>query len=389
MKMTTLRSKIQNLFFLMLCMIRFILFGKADKKPASVRRVLIVPTGKLGDVVCTTPVFHALRAALPHAEIVIEDTRGINARLLENSGLVDRYIPFKSFFKTVRTIRSLHIDTAFLTGPDFFALACIYVAGVPFVVAPRVEGGYSPYETKPYKWLSRFIITTPFHMGAYAPRERLRVLEPIGIHSEDTTKHLGYSEVAHQMVSALLRAHALQEKHFAIISPGAGNKIKRWPSGRFAHVADHIFAVHHMPIVIIGTKVDREEVQAMRDALSPQTSFVDTSEQLSIDELKALIAQAALFISVDTGPIYIAEAFGVPTIDIIGPIDEHEQPPIGSRNRVVAPRDRRRPELYVMNAREYNVEEARRQSESAIAEMVIDEVDDIFNLLNRDNDTRN
>ena len=101
-------------------------------------------------------------------------------------------------------------------------------------------------------------------------------------------------------------------------------------------------------------------------------------EELSIDELKAFITQARLFISVDTGPIYIAEAFGVATIDITGPIDENEQPPISSQNLVVIPRNRQKPELFVMNAKKYNKEEALRQVQSITVGDVTSAIDSLL-----------
>ena len=71
----------------------------------------------------------------------------------------------------------------------------------------------------------------------------------------------------------------------------------------------------------------------MAEFLNPETQFVNTDGLFSLDELKALIQRLSLFISVDTGPIYIAEAFDVPTIDIIGPMDENEQPPRGEKTQ--------------------------------------------------------
>ena len=82
-----------------------------------------------------------------------------------------------------------------------------------------------------------------------------------------------------------------------------------------------------------------------------------------------------MFISADTGPIYIAEAFDVPTVDIVGPMDEREQPPISPIHRIVVPPNRTKPQLHIMNARTYNREEAFRQVASITSAMVITETD--------------
>jgi ADP-heptose:LPS heptosyltransferase len=104
--------------------------------------------------------------------------------------------------------------------------------------------------------------------------------------------------------------------------------------------------------------------------LPESDSVVNACEKFSIDELKACISKLDLFVAVDTGPIYIAEAFDVPTVDIVGPMDENEQPPRGEKHVVVIPPNHRISELHIMNAREYNAEEALKQTLSVMPEMV-------------------
>ena len=343
---------------------------------ASPQRILLVPAGKLGDVVCTTPVMRAIRTHLPHAKLYIREYGGMNAALLADSGLADGYLNAVTTRDYVRELRSLRIDTVLITGPSLEDVAAALIAHVSRIIAPRVLGGYCPQQTRPYLWLLRFVQTFPYGIEAYAPRERLCVLEPLGIHAEDTTKHLGFSDSARTSVAAFLSEHGIVVGSFAIISPSAGSKIKEWPADRFARVAEHIVGMD-MPVIIIGTKRDKAEVGAMMSALKDFPHIIDASERLSLDELKALIATAALFVSVDTGPLYIAEAFDVPTVDIVGPVAERVQPPVGPRHLVVVP-SRERPQLYIMNARVYDEVEARRQTESISVTQVCTAIDTLM-----------
>jgi ADP-heptose:LPS heptosyltransferase len=203
-----------------------------------------------------------------------------------------------------------------------------------------------------------------------APREYLRLLEPIGIFTEDTKKYLYHSPQADELVSRFIN----KQKLSIGISPTAGNRIKEWPAERFAKVADYLSEKYQAMIVIIAGSNEEEEVKTMLGALNAKTNIINVAGRLSIDELKALASKLYLFISADTGPIYIAEAYGVPTIDIVGPVDEREQPPIGRLHKVIVP-DRKKPELFVMNARVYDVVEARRQAELATVEQVINELE--------------
>ena len=84
--------------------------------------------------------------------------------------------------------------------------------------------------------------------------------------------------------------------------------------------------------------------------LPNSSDIVNGYNQFSLEQLKAMVARMHLCVAVDTGIIYIAEAFGVPTIDIVGPVDENVQPPRGSLNRIVCV-PHRTPQLRIMNAR--------------------------------------
>ncbi len=365
--------RFKTALLLILCFIYALFRGRATDKTPHPKKVCVIQLAKLGDMVCTTPMFRAIKEAYPEARVCVVGN-GLNKDLLEGNVDIDEYLVWsEGVWGMARELRRRHIDGLCITGPGVEALAAAYLAGVPRIVVPVVTSGVSPYETRAYALLRHLAIRMPHRMGQYAPREYLRLLEPLGICTEDTTKHLNYSDKSRKNATALLRANTLTEKKFAVMSPSAGNKIKNWSADRFARVAEHLVA-RGMPVVVIGSKGDREEVATMMRSVEKPDGIIDASEKFSIDELKAFIAQAALFVSADTGPIYIAEAFGVATVDIIGPIDEKEQPPIGPIHFVVvAPRQK--PQLSVMNARMYDAHEARRQVEAITVPMVTEAID--------------
>lgn len=344
--------------------------GRARVCKVPPRRVIVWQMAKLGDMVCTTPVFRALKRAYPEIHVTVVGN-AINKQVLEGNTDVDDYIVFDGFMSVLRRIYRDTYDTAFVTGPSVIAIATLFLGGVRCIVAPKIENGLSPYETSAYRLFLMLVLRAPHRMGSYAPREYLRLLEHVDIYTDDTTKHLHYSDVARRSVHAFLREHYLTEGKFAIISPSVGNKIKRWPADRFARVAKYLVS-RGVPVVVIGGSRDGEEVEDMMRAVENQHGIISAPERFSIDELKALIAYAALFIAVDTGPIYIAEAFGTPTVDIVGPMDEREQPPYGDRHRIVVPPGPRVPQLHIMNTQVYDRKEARRQTEAITVAMVVE-----------------
>lgn len=372
-----MKSRFKILFLLFLCLLRYVVSGRATKGRGVFRKIVIFQNAKLGDMVCTTPMFRAIKEKYPDCTLFVIGNE-VNKYVLEHNPDVDGYIVYKDdgVFSTIKKIKEKDFDFGCITGPSFLNLAILYLAGIPLIAAPIIKNGWSPFETKSYVMIRKFVEERPHHMGQYAPREYLRLLEPANIHTEKTKKYLGFSELASRRAKEMLQQFS--DARIIGIAPAAGNKIKEWPVDRFAEVASHAAEKYGAKIVIIGSNADRKHADGMIARLSKNVSFEDMVGALSLDELKAVIAHLNMFIAVDTGPIYIAEAFEIPTIDIVGPMDENEQPPRGRIHRIVLPLQRKKPELHVMNARLYDHNEARRQVESVSASMVIAEMDALF-----------
>ncbi len=371
--------RLKNILLLLFSFIRFLFNGRANKQIVFPKQILIVQLAKIGDMVCTTPMFRAIKAKYPTVKVCVIGDK-TNKKVLEDNKDVDEYIVFdRNIIGLIKKIRNKKVDFACITGPDTIGLAILYLSSVQCIVAPNVVGGKS-IQTKTYEKLKNLVLTKQHRMGSYAPREYLRLLEPLNIITDDTTKHLSFSVKADEKVSDFFKERDISytDDFIVGISPSAGNKVKKWSEEKFAKIADYIYKKYNAKIILIGESNDVEEVEKMISALDVDTKVINALKVFNIYELKALISKMDMFISVDTGPIYIAEAFKVPTIDITGPIDEKEQPPIGVFHRVVTPKSRKKPELHVMNAREYNRVEALRQIESITVDMVANEVDKLF-----------
>jgi ADP-heptose:LPS heptosyltransferase len=373
--MQKLYNKVGIFFVLILCYGYSLVCGAARGSRSSVngtashntKTLIIFHSGKLGDMVCATPIFRALKKSYPDCRVIVFGN-AVNREIVAGNRDVDGYVVFArdAVMANVRLIKAFQADFACLLSPSFSNLASLFLSGIPVITSPKIEDGWSPYETKPYRMIRRLTLAVPHRMGSYAPREYLRLLEPIGIVSEDTTKHLSFSPVARAATDAFLAEHGVRSSDMVVgVSPSVGNAVKRWGADRFAELIQKITREYNAKIVLIGGKSDTEEIEAVIKALDADAvkSVIDAGGRFDIDGLKALISRLSVFVSVDTGPIYIAEAFDIPTIDIIGPMDEREQPPPGPKHiNVVAPR--KAPELHIMNARVYDEKEARRQVEA-------------------------
>lgn len=366
-----MNSKKDNATRLIRSIVHMFLNGKADRTITDPKTILIIQPAKLGDMVCTTPMFRAVKKRYPNSRLIVAGNK-INGELLMHNTDVDQYVELLSEVEmNANQFRSCAPDFACITAPSFDLLAALCLAGIKSVAVPRIVG-WSPYETKAYKVLRQFAIQIPHTMGNYAPREYLKLLEPIGVHETDTGKHLGFSEEARNSAQAFFKDVAFPVG----VSITAGNKIKEWGIEKWQGLISKMIENTDAAIFLLGAEADRVQIEGViaklaQDRIKPLIG-------LSLDDLKAHVAGLRMFVSVDTGPIYIAEAFGVPTVDITGPIDEKEQPPMGPLHKVVIPPDRKQPELFVMNARVYDKTEARRQVDSITVEQVLTTVQELI-----------
>lgn len=376
---------VNRIFILFLCLLVFLLKGKANRIIENPQKILIVHLAKLGDMVCATPIFRAVKSHSPGCKLYVMGS-ATNKEILDGNPDADEYIVYSgNLLNLIRRVRKEKISFACLTGPDFRGLAVLYLSNIPLISAPYITDGFSPYETISYKILRNFVVTRPHQMGTYTPREYLRALEPIGIFEDITLKFLYFSRSAEQNVSRLLSGFGVNPtRDFIVgISPSAGNKVKLWGGEKFAQLASYIYRMYDAKIIIIGASGDRGEINEMLRFLPSDVKIINALGQFNIDELKAVISQMDLFISVDTGPIYIAEAFEVPTIDIVGPVDDREQPPVGKFHKIVKVESRKNAELHLMNAQKYNYKEARRQTDDISVDMVIQKFEELVKVIKK------
>jgi ADP-heptose:LPS heptosyltransferase len=97
---------------------------------------------------------------------------------------------------------------------------------------------------------------------------------------------------------------------YAVLHPFASAPGKTWPPENFLAVAKHLRDQGIEPLFVAGADEDLS-------AFSAYSCF----RGAPLEELKSLLAGAALFIGNDSGPAHIAAAFGRPVIALFGSSD--------------------------------------------------------------------
>jgi len=122
---------------------------------------------------------------------------------------------------------------------------------------------------------------------------------------------------------ALERAGLDATRPLAVLNPNAGQLSleRRWPAPNFAQVARTLAQEDGLQVVLVGAPGEAEYVAAIAAAAGEPGPgrIADLAGQLSIGELAALLAQADVLVTNDSGPMHVAAALGTPLVALFGP----------------------------------------------------------------------
>jgi ADP-heptose:LPS heptosyltransferase len=321
-------KKIEVFFLFLTCLFYRLFKKRANKKNKVVKKFFFIEMSKMGDTICATPLFKAVKDNVKDS-IVCVLAGNVNSLILENNPFVDKIIVYdkKSFFKIIREIRSENFDIGICINPNFLGLSFLCLSGIGCCIAPTIKRS-NVFDRGYYKIIRKmFAVSVEYKFGEYVPRQYLKLLEFVGIFSENVKKTLGFSNDAKKKIEILLIDNGIILGKDIIISihVGAGNRLKLWGFLKWVELINQLGVNNKCKVVLLGGKHDLLEVGKILPLLDKK--FINFSNILNIDELKAMINYSDILISTDSGPIYIAEAFNKYTIDITGPVDEREQPP--------------------------------------------------------------
>jgi ADP-heptose:LPS heptosyltransferase len=100
--------------------------------------------------------------------------------------------------------------------------------------------------------------------------------------------------------------------------PGASQANKRWPTERFAAIAQWLRDAHGIATVVNLGPGDEQIVAEVKQRFAGLGIIIG---DLDLRELVALLAESSLLIGNDTGPTHIAAALGKKSVVIFGASD--------------------------------------------------------------------
>jgi ADP-heptose:LPS heptosyltransferase len=119
---------------------------------------------------------------------------------------------------------------------------------------------------------------------------------------------------ARDRIAAILRESKLHTGRWAVIHPGATAASRRYPPEGFAAVTNQLEQIYGWRLVFTGSAGESELVDSIRR--NARSNAVSLAGGLDLEEMAALLSEAPLLISNNTGPVHMAAALGTPVVDL-------------------------------------------------------------------------
>ncbi len=263
--------------------------------------ILVITLSNIGDIILTTPVIASLRTSFPEAKLtVVVGPKGES--LLKGSPEIDRLLVYDK--KAGRFHRGELVKL--LREVSYNLVVDLKNSAFPFLVRARKR---SP--------LFRF------HRSRGARERHLEVLEMMGLPVEETSRFTFFSqEDEASLFEKLGRKGVSLSAPWAVVAPGAGSEVKRWPIEGFRAVLEKMLETTALNFLVVGDEKEASLGEKLVGAGSSR--IVNLTGEISLRQLAALVSRAKLVLTNDSAVMHLGYELERPVTAIFGPTD-HEK----------------------------------------------------------------
>ena len=316
-KNTLIRKIKQIMYFIDWVLLFFI--KKPRKKESSKKKVLIIYNLALGDTVVFSCALKNIRKMYPKEEyeVIIACQKGLN-KIYEKLELFDKVIPL-DFMKAAVNLKERYLLFKKLR-EEYYDIIIDPIGPEECTTNVLITRGVVGKEKISVINIDRKI---------YCPKFMYKKIydKIIEIHNEKITLIEHYYEFFNKLTNNKFNISFIDlpskevemdiPKEYFIIYPSASSKLKKWPIDRFAKIAQKIVDKTGLPLILCGTKVDKEDNDKLKQ-LVPGIEILDFTDKTQILEFIGIIKNAKFVITNDTGIYHISVISQVPVTIVAG-----------------------------------------------------------------------
>ncbi len=290
------------------------------------RRALVIKLGHIGDVLVATPVITALKESWPDLAVDVLVNQGTEAMVAHNP-LISKVLVLKR--DHVSRLAELSWQVGFLAAlrANHYDLSLELAEGdrgafLSWISGARIRVGFRPKKPR-LRGRAYHHLAPRWDDEHHMVESFLRQVELLGITPSDTSLKFEPGEAARARAGELLAGAGLGRGSYALVHPTSRWMFKSWTPEGNAGLIQHL-AGQGLPVVLTSGPDPKELdlVERIRALLPPQAVSLDLAGKLDLYVLGGLTASARVFCGVDSAPMHMAAALGVPVLTMFGPSGE-------------------------------------------------------------------
>ena len=307
----------------------------------NIKRILIIRTDGIGDVLNSTPAISALRSTYKDAHISIV-VKPHGAEILSQNPEINEIILYdpdvnnKSWVDKIKFLINLHsknYDTAIVLHNSSMSNLMAYASGAKIRVGRKSEP-------------KRFSHTLTHWISHHDPKgtkhETDRNMDIVGLLkvnngsrqlkfylSDDERK---YAEKFLHDIGSLNDKTKKPLFRLVGMHPGGSSYDKLWTPENFAEVANRLIGDYGAKVMLFGGPDDNGLIQIITERVKHP---IINASGVRLRQFASLLERCSLFLCNDSGPMHIASAFGIPTVAIFGSTDHVRWRPLHEKAKVV------------------------------------------------------
>jgi len=290
-------------------------------------KILVARLRLIGDVVFTTPLLRALRRRHPDAEITYLVEAAAAPVVRRNPHISELIVVPRSRglarvrgdLQLARQLRARRFDLAIDLHGGPRSAWLTWASGAPRRIGYTITGR---------SWMYTDVVQRAPDLGPrHSVANQWDLLEPLGIApptpDADPVEMIADGDAAarveHRLTAAGLASHPL-----VVVHVSAGNPFRRWPAESFESAVEQLVRRDPERRVLVTSGPSeagaaRRIAAGARARLGALGAGVPDIGEFDLDELRSLVARAAVYIGGDSGPLHIAATTTTPIVALLGP----------------------------------------------------------------------
>lgn len=310
-----------------------------------VKNILIVRQhNQLGDMLCSVPLFEAIRKKYPDSHITLVASP-VNYEILfsDINPYIDEVIIYnksggKAIYEFIRKLRRKKYDLGFVPSTvsisrtshiiNFLSGAKVRI-GVKSIDGKKNKSEYLLSVKKDFQWDEKKLHQIERNLdigrlvGCDLPvKERI-----IKIHLSEDEKKFAEDYINKNF----------PDKNRLIFGfhTGAGKIPNRWDSEKFAELITSLYRKYNNYIFITSGTIDKEVTEKVSELLNKSKTEHIILTNTPVRKVGGVISKSNLFVTNDTGIMHVAGGVGANVVSLFGPTNGFEWAPFGENNKYI------------------------------------------------------